>query len=220
MLQRNYEFELIETKDDGGVGNFAGYASTKKVDAQNEQIMGGAFTETLQAKKPGEIKLLWQHDWKKPIGVIDMLEEDRKGLKMTGQLALDVQQGAEAYALMKMGALDGLSIGFRVPDGGRKRGKDGITKINKVDLVEVSVVTFPANASARISTVKSCETIRDWENYLRDEGNLSQSQAKVVAKAVVQSLDHRDVDRERRDLFERSSRLFSELKNEVENVRT
>lgn len=138
-------------------GFFSGYASVfNHVDNQNDVVLPGAFKVTLekwerQSKWP---KLLWQHDQKEPIGRWLFMEEDVNGLYVEGQLLLDVQKAREAYKLMKAGALDGLSIGYRVIKATRDE-KSPIRRIHQVDLLEVSVVTFAANQAAKITKVKT-----------------------------------------------------------------
>ena len=130
--------------------------------------------------------MLYQHKSDMPIGVFTKMEEDEKGLLVKGQLAMQTQAGREAYELMKMGALSGLSIGFRTNEKGYtydKRTRKRI--IEDVELMEVSLVTFPMNPRAQVDMVKSEDiTIREWENGMRDAFNLSRSDAKVAAKAV------------------------------------
>ena len=101
-------------------------------------------------------------------------------------MALGTQAGREAYELMKMGAIDGLSIGFRVDSKGQSYDSRNRRRLLKeVELMEVSLVTFPMNPRAKIRSVKGEEiTIREWESGLRDVFHLSRSEAKVAAKAV------------------------------------
>jgi HK97 family phage prohead protease len=97
--------------------------------------------------------MLWMHDSTTPIGLWLSLKEDANGLAVQGRLALRTQKGSEAYELLKMGALTGLSIGYRVVasriDAARKA-----RVLTDVDLFEISVVTFPANEAARVDEVK------------------------------------------------------------------
>jgi hypothetical protein len=81
-----------------------------------------------------------------------------------------------------MGALSGLSIGFKSNEF-ELDSKSGVRTIKSGDLFEVSIVTFPMNDGARISAVKSCEELKTWgdvETYLRDEGSFSRSKAKTL----------------------------------------
>lgn len=189
-----YHDDEDENKD---YGTFEGYGSVfGNKDLGNDVIEAGAFTKSLKRKKPYQVKLLYQHKSDMPIGVFDEIREDEKGLYVKGRLALKTQAGQEAYELLKMGALDGLSIGFRVNPQEVSYDKRANKRIIKeVDLMEVSLVTFPMNPKATVMSVKGEEiTIREWENGMRDAFSLSRSEAKVAAKAVTDAFSQRDVD--------------------------
>ena len=189
-----YEDDDEENKE---YGEFEGYGSVfGNKDLGNDVIEKGAFSKSLRRRKAKGVKLLYQHKSDMPIGVFDEIREDEHGLVVKGRLALKTQAGAEAYELLKMGALDGLSIGFRVNPKEVSYDKRGGKRIIKeVDLMEVSLVTFPMNPQATVRSVKGEQyTIREWENGLRDAFNLSRSEAKVAAKAVTKCFDQREVD--------------------------
>jgi uncharacterized protein len=138
-------------------GVFAGYASVfDVVDSQRDVVLRGAFTASLQ-ERVGEIKLLWQHDMREPIGIIEELREDERGLYLKGRLLMEVARAREAYALIKTGAVKGLSIGYS-PRRFRTDPDSGVRMLAAVDLWEVSLVTFPANAAATVTVVKSATT--------------------------------------------------------------
>lgn len=170
-------------------GTFTGYGSIFNItDKGGDIVAPGAFAETLaQQKAAGRLPaMLWQHRQAEPIGVYTSMEEDSVGLKVTGQLALKTARGAEAYELMKMGAISGLSIGYRVRDDSWDR-VTSIRTIKKADLVELSVVTLPMNDSARIATVKAIEdleTLSDIERHLRDVCGFSKSEATALVSRV------------------------------------
>ena len=175
--------EDIEKED----GTFIGYGSIfNNTDLGNDVVEKGAFTKSLGKTGPRGVKMLFQHKTDMPIGVFESVEEDEKGLRVKGRLALKTQAGREAYELLKMGAIDGLSIGFRVkPDGQKYDSKSKRRYIKEVELMEISLVTFPMNPRARVRSVKGDGlSIREWENGLRDVFHLSRSEAKVAAKAV------------------------------------
>jgi hypothetical protein len=185
--------------EDDQTGTFTGYGSVfGNVDLGNDVIEEGAFAKSLTKRGAKGIKLLWQHNMDEPIGVFEMIEEDRKGLKVKGRLAMGTQRGREAYELMKMGALDGLSIGYRVePKGMRWDESSKKRYLSEVDLMEISAVTFPMNPKARVSAVKGADmTVRQWEAHFRDECGLSRSEAKSAASAVAKALGLRDADGE------------------------
>jgi HK97 family phage prohead protease len=183
--------DVKAVKDDGTI---EGYGSVfNNVDSANEVVMPGAFTGSLvESKRKGRsIKLLWQHDRERPIGVWEDLAEDSKGLWGRGRLLKDVSAlAAEAYGLLKEGALDGLSIGYREIETAPHEDKQGVRKLLKLDLREISVVTFAANERARVETVKSLltagelPTVRQFEEHLRDAGFSKSLAAAIAAKAT------------------------------------
>lgn len=197
MATIDFSFELKASKDDG---TFDGYGSVFNIkDGGNDIIIPGAFTDTLHSQKSlGRMPaMLWQHRQDEPIGVYTSMVEDNVGLKVAGKLALKTARGAEAYELMKMGALTGMSIGYRSKDDSYDR-QTGIRTLKKLDLVELSLVTFPMNDASRISSVKSgieeLETIRDAERFLRDNG-MSRTEA-VAFISRVKSLGPRDAGKD------------------------
>jgi HK97 family phage prohead protease len=147
----------LQVKTLGADGTFAGYASVfNQVDLQNEVVAIGAFGRSLaQWQKQNRMPaMLWMHDPTQPIGLWLSVKEDSNGLRVEGRLALRTQKGGEAYELLRMGALTGLSIGYRVV-ASRVDAKKKVRVLTDVDLFEVSLVTFPANEAARVSEVKS-----------------------------------------------------------------
>lgn len=197
-----------------GEGYFEGYASVfNNVDLGSDVMEKGAFTKSLRRRGTKGVKMLYQHDQKQPIGVYKSIKEDGDGLYVKGQLAMGTQKGKETFELMKMGAIDGLSIGYRVGEKGyhyddkRKR-----RYLKEVDLMEISAVTFPMNPRARIQAVKSDRTVREWEEILREAGDLSRSEAKIAAAALAKSLGQRDADDAK--LLGSISRLTQILKSE------
>jgi len=144
---------------DGEAGRFTGYASIfDAVDDQGDRVERGAFARSLKesAARGQPPALLWQHDPGEPIGVWEELREDARGLACVGRLCLETRRGAEAHALMKLGALSGLSIGYRVRAAGRDQAS-GVRRLLDVELLEISPVTFPALAAARVATVKGVD---------------------------------------------------------------
>ena len=130
--------------------------------------------------------MLWQHRSSEPIGVYSAIREDQTGLYVEGRLALKTTRGAEAYELLKMGAISGMSIGFKTREDSYDRVTD-VRTLKKVDLWEVSLVTFPANESARVSGVKSIDTIEslaDAEAFLREAGGLSRREATALVSRI------------------------------------
>jgi hypothetical protein len=184
------DFQLsVKAQDIGDDGSFTGYGSVfGVVDSYQEVVAKGAFTASLAelSAKNRKVPVLWQHRQSEPIGVYDMLEEDDLGLKVAGKLLVnDVNQAKESLALMKAGAVTGLSIGYFVRKSSYDE-KTGIRTLLELDLVEVSLVTFPANDEARIDAVKmklahgELPTLPEFERLLREAG-FSKTKAAVVA---------------------------------------
>jgi HK97 family phage prohead protease len=137
-------------------GIISGYASWfDKRDHQGDVVVQGAFSNTLKAwqlmgRKP---KMLWQHNPQQPIGVWTHLRQDAHGLYVEGRLALGASLANDAYLLLKEGALDGLSIGFRTVKAVQDQTRKARLLLD-IDLIEISLVTFGANPSAVIRDVK------------------------------------------------------------------
>lgn len=161
---------------------FEGYGSVFGVlDAYGDIVEPGAFTDTLQKSHQSGVMpaMLWQHNAASPIGVWTEMDEDAYGLHVVGELA-DTTLGNEAYTLMKMGALSGLSIGYSVVRDEYDRKRDA-RLLKQINLWEVSPVTFPANSDARVDSVKNTDGgYRGLERILRDAG-FSRSQSKLIA---------------------------------------
>ena len=139
---------------DTATGTFSGYASLFGVpDLSGDVVVAGAFRRSLIQRGTAGIKLLYQHDPAQPIGVWVQLVQDNRGLFVTGRLLPDVAKAREVLALMRAGALDGLSIGFRTVKGSRDP-TTGLRRLQEIDLWEISVVTFPMQPDARVSTIK------------------------------------------------------------------
>ena len=144
----------LKTEDvDASEGTFSGYASVfGKKDLDDEIVDPGAFKRTLGRRKT--FPLLWQHDRGSPIGTIESAEEDKRGLRVQGRLALGVSRADDALVLLRQKVITGMSIGFRVVKDLIDR-TEGVRRLKEVDLWEVSLVTFPANPAARVARVKS-----------------------------------------------------------------
>ena len=136
-------------------GVFEGYASIfNEVDGSGDQVLPGAFSKSIQSRGIKNIRMLFQHDPAQPIGSWLDIKEDANGLFVRGKLSMDVQRSVELAGLLRDGAIDGLSIGFKTIKSRRHR-KIGIRKLLMIDLWEISLVTFPMLASARVASLKA-----------------------------------------------------------------
>lgn len=170
-------------------GVFEGYASLfDREDLGHDVIAPGAFRESLRNRGVTRIKMLFQHDPTEPIGVWDEIREDARGLYVRGRLMTAVSKAREVLALMRAGALDGLSIGFKAVKA-RRDAATGVRRIEKVDLWEISVVTFPMLPDARVAAVKSrpfaasAPTEREFERWLTRDAGLTRMEARAVLRA-------------------------------------
>lgn len=187
----------------GGSMTFTGYGAVfGNIDAYGDVIAPGAFADTLaDTRKSGNWPaLLLQHgggflggsaEDMTPIGVITDLSEDGHGLKMDAKLA-DTARGRDAYTLMKMEprpAINGLSIGYIAKESvPRSKPEEPRRTLKRIDLIEVSLVTFPANGKARVGSVKSINEIEDLsgiESFLREVGGISRSEAKALCSRML-----------------------------------
>ncbi len=183
------EFKLAEPE--GDVATFTGYGSMfGNIDNGRDMVVKGAFEESITSKGASKVKMLWQHDPGQPIGVWTDMKEDGRGLKVSGKLLMTVQKAKEAYDLMKAGVVDGLSIGFRTlkESYDTEKGGRGYRKIEKADLWEISLVTFPMNPKATVTAVKQMPTDRELEAMLRDEAGLSNRDAKAAVSVFKKTL--------------------------------
>lgn len=179
----------LQIKAAGDDGTLEGYGSVFGVrDNWDDIIASGAFAASLAAHKSAGTMpaMLWQHDDTAPIGIWTDMSEDAHGLRIKGRLALDTVRGKEAQALLKMGALNGLSIGFMSKQWAYDKETD-VRTLTEIDLWEVSLVTFPANEKARVTSIKSVSemvTPEDVEKALRDTG-FSKSDATAFVSRVM-----------------------------------
>jgi len=188
-FDKSEDAHVVEIKADAldeVTGAIEGYGALfGERDKGGDIIQRGAFAATIAAFKAagGAPAFLYQHDPGRPIGVWDSFEEDAKGLRVKGRLILDAPDGKTAQALLKAGAVKGLSIGYRTVRAIRDE-KSGSRILEEVELWEMSLVTFPMQARAGIDSVKfselkaGVETLADAEELLRDEADFSRKAAR------------------------------------------
>ena len=215
ILSIPLEVKLLS--DDNGKCVIEGYGSVFGVkDSYHDVVEPGAFVESLE--KNGLPSMLWQHNQDQPIGVWKEVREDNNGLYMRGEILTEVQAGKEAVALIKNGAIKGLSIGF-ITELDEIDRTSGIRKLKKVNLLEVSLVTFPANKYANVIGWKNelPKTEREFEKFLRLVG-YGRGQSKAITsdgfKAFLSM--QRDVAENEKLIVQRDAdmdRLNQELKS-------
>jgi HK97 family phage prohead protease len=188
------KFISLDFKQADADGTFSGYASLfNREDLGRDVVLPGAFRESLASRGPRGIKLLFQHDANQPIGVWTTLEEDSRGLYAQGRLMREVGKAREVMALMRAGALDGLSIGFKTVKARRDRAT-GVRRLEKIDLWEISIVTFPLLPEARITSTKqkpfaeAPPSEREFERWLTRDAGLTRSEARALMRSGLSGL--------------------------------
>ncbi|EHU1614152.1 HK97 family phage prohead protease [Acinetobacter baumannii] len=192
MTRKSFNLEIKAVQEDGF---FSGYGAVfGNIDWYNDVILPGAFTASI-AKWRAKNKMppvLWNHNDSEPIGVYTNIYEDEKGLYVEGKLLVDdVPRAKSTHALLKAGAIDGLSIGYSTKKANQQT--NGVRELVEVDLSEISIVTQPANERSLITSVKSklddgeLPTLPEFEKFLRESG-FSKNQATAIASKGLRSL--------------------------------
>lgn len=195
MLEhKSFGFEMKEVDESG---RFQGYASTfGNVDQQGDIVEAGAFTGTLK-ETGGVVPILWQHDYKQVVGFGVKAVQDFKGLLVEGEFTLSNPQGMMAYSTsqhaQKVGHKMGLSIGFFLDKKDSWTMDGTIRRLKKINMVEYSLATFPANPKARMTAVKASDVLteRDFEELLREAGFSKTEALCITAKGFKTLLKER-----------------------------
>lgn len=178
---------VLEIKALKDSGDFEGYGSTfgGEPDAYGDVIAEGAYADSLAAHKAkGTMpKLFWQHISQEPIGKWLDAKEDDHGLLLKGKLNMDVQRGREAHALLKAGDIDGLSIGYRIKEYSVDT-DSGVWTLEKLDLIEVSIVSVGANENAVVQSVKAAKAVHDLSERLKAGDRLTEREFEMWFKGL------------------------------------
>jgi HK97 family phage prohead protease len=178
---------VLEIKALKESGEFEGYGSTfgGEPDAYGDVIADGAYGDSLaEHKSKGSMpKMFWQHNANEPIGKWVDAKEDDHGLLMRGKLNMDVQRGKEAHALLKAGDIDGLSIGYRIKAYSVDT-ETGVWTLEKLDLVEVSIVSVGANENAVVQSVKAAKAAHDLTEKLKAGDRLTEREFELWLKGM------------------------------------
>ncbi|WP_158750264.1 HK97 family phage prohead protease [Acidobacterium sp. S8] len=197
----------VKSLDDGAQGSFVGYGSTyNNTDLGGDVVAPGAFTKTLQSSG-GTIPLLWQHDSREPVGTVKATDSEY-GLKVAGQLLMELPVAQKAHALLKSGIIRGMSIGYDTirstdtPDGGRL--------LQELKLWELSLVTFPMNEAATVLGVKSLGDVESILRGIRDAGDPEvKAHLRKIAAECKRLLPADVDDAERRAIAELAAKIRS-----------
>lgn len=200
METKNLRLDSVQVKfEDGKPGFFEGYASVfGGVDSYGDTILPGAYKSTL-TNRERPIMLRWNH-YGPIIGKWLEMTEDDKGLYVKGELTPGHSVAEDVYASMKHGAVNGLSIGYRVKQA-TEYPEEGRRELKEIELVEISVVESPADNAARISGVKSsiegAESLKEIESILRDAGGFSRTDATMLVSRI-KSIAHGEREAEKK----------------------
>jgi len=136
---------------------FAGYAAIfGRTDRGGDVVRPGAFARSL-ARGDGAVPLLWQHDPARPVGRIEYLREDKRGLRVIARLSGGAA-GQAAAAQLRTGKVAGLSFGYRV----RKSSGSAPRALEDVELVEISLVSAPMQPKARVHALFDLKDTAGW----------------------------------------------------------
>jgi len=213
-INKTLAFDQAEIKfsGDGKLGIFEGYASVfNNTDSDGDIILPGAFKSAL-TNQTRKVAMFYNHrTWEMPVGKWENLEEDSKGLLVRGVLTPGHSQANDLKAAMQHGAVEGMSVGFSASKDDYSLGTSGRIFKNVAALREISICTFPANALAGVSSLKSIdgvESIRDAEEWLRDSVGLSKSEAQGFI-ARIKSAVRSESEGDKKDL----TALIESIKN-------
>lgn len=221
MMRKNLVLDNVGLKfAKNDTGAFSGYASVfGGVDSYRDTIMPGAYKSVIERIQAGAArmpKMFINHkSYELPVGKWLSMEEDDKGLFMFGELTPGMDEAKTVKAAMQHGTIDGLSIGYGLnrDDVEMVEKDDGVVRIikNVSELYEISIVTYPADDAARVdlSSVKSAldqvESIKDFEDFLREAGGFSKSLATATASRA-------------KRLFSQSESEKSKLPDELQRI--
>lgn len=188
MEFKNFEVKNLTGSDDNTISGYGAFYNN--VDSYGDIILPGAFKSVSENTR--SIKMLFNHSPDKVIGVWNTFTEDENGLRITGKFA-DTPRAQEVRELVKAGAIDSMSIGYKTIDS--EYNTAGNRLLKSLELWEVSIVTFPANPLAVIDAVKAAAmTKRDIEEKLRDAGFSSSVAKKLISGGFAAISPQRDVE--------------------------
>lgn len=227
MKRKQINIDSCRLKFDDSARTIEGYASVfGGVDSYGDTVMPGAYKDTI-ADRERPVRMRWNH-WGPVIGKWVEIREDEKGLYVRGELTPGHSVAENVYASLKHGAVDGLSIGYYLPEDGFEKNDHGGYDLSRVELIEISVVEEPADLGAAIDNVKECkeaieniESLKDAENYLREAAGFSRSAATALVarfKTLHQSDSGAETGQSDSDAGQLGWRLFRSMKLTGETI--
>lgn len=188
MGNKTLDLGVLEFKALGGERSFSCYGNVKgNIDHALDRVVDGAYRDSIAAHKAAGTmpKFFWMHNpWDTPVGVWTAMEEDSKGLYLEGKFS-NTPKGNELYELYKDNALDSFSIGYRVNDE-KWNNSLGCNDLIKVDIREISAVTFACNEESRLVEIKS---------KLGEGKVLTKAELRALLESVPAGLSKRQIER-------------------------
>lgn len=188
MGNKTLDLGVLEFKALGGERTFSCYGNVKgNIDHALDRVVDGAYRDSIAAHKAAGTmpKFFWMHNpWDTPVGVWTAMEEDSKGLYLEGKFS-NTPKGNELYELYKDNALDSFSIGYRVNDE-KWNNSLGCNDLIKVDIREISAVTFACNEESRLVEIKS---------KLGEGKVLTKAELRALLESVPAGLSKRQIER-------------------------
>jgi HK97 family phage prohead protease len=191
MRYLNCALSATMAEGDEGTRAIEGYGSVfGPVECYRVFMEPGCFSESLRRRGNQPIPMLWQHNPSEPVGAWHSFEEDDRGLKLKGSLGTDFDLGRQAASVIKSGGIGGLSVGFNVVN--EEKRDDGYYHLTEVELMEISIVTWPANEAALIDNMQAQPLVRQTEHYLHFMGLPRRLARRVASEAMSADGEYRD----------------------------
>ena len=177
-LNSSFETKAISKKTKSL--KIAGYANTTTKDRANDIVTAEAWAKGVDNYRKNPV-LLYQHKHDNPIGRVENIRVDRKGIFVEAAVSEAAEKNHGVQTLIKDGALKSFSVGFRVKDGKYNRDDDSML-ITDVELLEISVVSVPCNQESLFSIRKSFETDTEYEEFKKSLKEASAEEIKMMRK--------------------------------------
>lgn len=209
-------FEMKQTGEDDNFYTFSGYGSTfGNVDHGGDMVLKGAFAKSID--KADKLPVLWQHNSQEPLGIFTKLEEDSNGLYVEGKMPKDDSFVRDrVFPQMKIGSIGKMSIGYMVKES---EWNGNVRELKELELVEISLVTFPMNPKAGITSVKSAVPFQDLPLADRDM-EWDSAEAMLRVRELTESQDEPSEDYKNAFLWydAENSELFGSYKLPIADV--
>jgi HK97 family phage prohead protease/HK97 family phage major capsid protein len=156
----------------------AGYANTISKDRTGDIVTAEAWAKGIENYRKNPV-MLYQHKHDSPIGRVEKIVVDKKGIYVEGAVSEAAERNYGIHTLIKDGALKSFSVGFRVKDGKYNKHDDSMI-ITEVELLEISVVSVPANQESLFSIRKSFESDDTYKQFLKDFETISEDEKEKM----------------------------------------